>query len=119
MTSLALSLRALEGHPPEPASCLLPGASWDGFVASAPGGDIVQNVAWAEAKRSLGFEAYRMTVRDDDDRVLAGVQLLMRRLGPLGAVGYIARGPLLVRGAAQHASRVLDRLMGASSPPTH
>lgn len=91
-----------------------PPASWDAFVASAPGGDLIQSTGWAAAKHPLGFEAHRMMVRDDDGRIVGGAQLLLRRLGPIGAVGYIARGPLLLAGADDRSAPVLAEIERAA-----
>ena len=87
--------------------------SWDGMVAAA-GGDIVQSSAWAAAKRPLGFEAHQMTVRDAEDGVLGCALLILRRFGPLGAVGYIARGPLLVPGAEAQWDHMLGEIERAA-----
>lgn len=114
MTPLAQTLGNPGLRRPLPSPRPPSDASWDGFVAASRGGDIVQATVWGEAKRALGFEAHRMTVRDDDDQALGGAQLLLRRMGPLGAVGYIARGPLLIPGAEEQADRVLDEIERAA-----
>ncbi len=104
VSSIAGPTRPASPHP----------ADWDAFVLQAPGGDLVQSSLWAAAKRPLGFEAHQLTVRNDDDAVAGAALLLLRRLGPLGAVGYIARGPLLAPGAEAAVGRVLDEIERAA-----
>jgi lipid II:glycine glycyltransferase (peptidoglycan interpeptide bridge formation enzyme) len=67
---------------------------WDRFVAAMPGGDLVQTSVWAKAKCLLGLETCRFLLRNRD-RIIGGAQIVLKRFGPLGAVGYIARGPLI------------------------
>lgn len=117
MTLLATTLegpaiRRRTRTPGQPFDGAVP-LSWDGLVAAA-GGDIVQSSPWAAAKRALGFEAHQMTVRDADDGVLGCALLLLRRFGPLGAVGYIARGPLPAPGREAHSAQVLDEIERAA-----
>lgn len=109
---MSLAAGALDLHtmperdrPPEPWP-----AGWDAFVSTAAGGDLVQSTLWAAAKRPLGFEAHQIAVRGGDDELLGGAQLLLRRLGPFGAIGYIARGPLLAPGAEAHSAHVLAEI---------
>jgi lipid II:glycine glycyltransferase (peptidoglycan interpeptide bridge formation enzyme) len=66
--------------------------AWDAFVERAPGGHHVQSSLWGEVKRTAGWEAVRILVRDDGE-IVAGCQVLLRSLGPLVA-GYVTRGPL-------------------------
>jgi hypothetical protein len=76
-------------------------ASWDAFVAAAPGGDLVQSTAWAAAKRALGFEAHQTTMRGGQpalspaawQRTLSPlarpiVRALMAGLGRSGGLGH-------------------------------
>ena len=67
--------------------------AWDDFVASAPGGHHVQTSTWAEVKASLGWEAVRVAITDASG-VVAGAQILARRVPVLGRVGYLDKGPL-------------------------
>lgn len=67
---------------------------WDRFVMTSPGGDIVQTEAWGRSKRALGFEVSLVSTHVDGS-IVGGAQIVVRRFGPLGGIGYIARGPLV------------------------
>jgi lipid II:glycine glycyltransferase (peptidoglycan interpeptide bridge formation enzyme) len=82
---------------------------WDAFVEAAPGGDLVQTAAWAETKRALGFEACLVLVRDGGTLV-GGGHIIIKRFGPLGGVGYMARGPLVASGGSRRLPVVLDEI---------
>jgi lipid II:glycine glycyltransferase (peptidoglycan interpeptide bridge formation enzyme) len=86
---------------------------WDEFVARAPGGDLVQTTAWAESKRALGFEVLAAPVRAGT-ALVGGAQIVVKRLGPLGALAYVARGPLLACGCGHHAREVVDAVEDAA-----
>lgn len=105
------SLRT-DAAPCRRSSDLAPGTpetvEWDRFVATVPGGDVVQTTAWAHAKRATGFEVTRVVSRRGDGTIVGGGFVVMKRFGPLGAVGYVARGPLLAPEAAGAIGRVLD-----------
>ncbi len=65
---------------------------WDDFVA-ARGGHILQTSAWGELKTRFGWNAQRVALTRDHT-IIAGAQILFRRL-PLGLVfAYIPRGPV-------------------------
>lgn len=66
---------------------------WDDLVERAPGGHHVQTSRWAEVKRTVGWRALRVVV-ERDSRPVSGCQVLLRPLGPLGAVAYAPRGPV-------------------------
>ena len=72
---------------------------WDRLVASDPRGHLLQTFAWGELKGSFGWEPVRVAV-EQDGALVAGAQVLYRRLGPL-SVGYIPKGPVLLRGEPQ------------------
>jgi lipid II:glycine glycyltransferase (peptidoglycan interpeptide bridge formation enzyme) len=86
---------------------------WDGFVAAAPGGDLVQTTAWAEFKRALGFETVVAVVRAGA-ALIGGAQIVVKRFGLLGAVAYVARGPLLAPGHADRGGQTLDAVERAA-----
>ena len=86
---------------------------WDRFVAATPGGDLVQTNLWAKAKCSLGLETCGVVLRDGD-RIIGGAQIVLKRFGPLGAVGYVARGPLIATDRAADVAQVLDEMERAA-----
>ena len=66
--------------------------AWDDFVA-ARGGHILQSSAWGELKSRFGWSALRLALARDV-ALVAGAQILFRRL-PLGLrFAYIPRGPV-------------------------
>jgi lipid II:glycine glycyltransferase (peptidoglycan interpeptide bridge formation enzyme) len=82
---------------------------WDAFVEAAPGGDLVQTAAWAETKRALGFEACLVLVRDGE-ALVGGGHIIIKRFGPLGGIGYMARGPLMAGEFSGRIPQVLDEI---------
>ena len=68
--------------------------SWDRFVAQDPHGHLLQTWAWGELKAGFGWLPVRIAV-EQDGALVAGAQVLYRRLGPL-SIGYIPRGPVVL-----------------------
>ncbi|MCL4237519.1 MAG: peptidoglycan bridge formation glycyltransferase FemA/FemB family protein [Anaerolineae bacterium] len=79
--------------------------AWDAFVERAPGGQHVQTSLWAQVKRTLGWRAARIILSEGGE-IIAGAQVLYRRLTPLLHVGYVTNGPLARDGAREHLERV-------------
>jgi peptidoglycan pentaglycine glycine transferase (the first glycine) len=99
---------------------------WDRWVDTAVGGDFRQSRGWAEAKALLGWRAVPIVVRDGT-AVVAGAQLLVRRWGRLAPLGYVPRGPWLIRAdevtaaaaveaVVEHARRAGVRLLCLAPP---
>lgn len=86
---------------------------WDLFVASCPGDNLVQTAAWANSKRRLGFLTRNVVLRENG-AIVDGASIIIKRFGPLGAVGYVARGPLLGRADRALAARLVDALEEAA-----
>lgn len=82
-------------------------AQWERFVIQAPGGDILQTDAWAQTKKALGFDVGRV-IRRHGSMIASGSQIIVKRMGPLGGIGYIARGPVLYGPQAGPHEEVLD-----------
>ena len=67
---------------------------WDSFVVEHPQGHVLQLSAWGKLKAEFGWQLARTAVRDHD-AIVAGAQVLLRRL-PLGyQIAYVPKGPLL------------------------
>lgn len=65
---------------------------WDGYVATAHGGHLLQSFRWGELKARYGWSVDRFVAE-----TLAGVaaaQVLWRKT-PLGPIAYIPRGPAM------------------------
>jgi lipid II:glycine glycyltransferase (peptidoglycan interpeptide bridge formation enzyme) len=86
---------------------------WDDFVERTPGGDLVQTAAWAQAKRELGFEICPILMRSGD-LVVGGAHMMIKRFGPFGGLGYVARGPLLAGEYRTRAAEVVDEIERAA-----
>jgi lipid II:glycine glycyltransferase (peptidoglycan interpeptide bridge formation enzyme) len=62
--------------------------AWDGLVAAAPHGHVLQSWAWGELKAGFGWRTQRVAVGS------AGAQVLYRPLpAGLGTIAYVPRGP--------------------------
>ena len=72
----------------------IPDPVWDGLVNNEPTGSFLQTAAWSIAKAKWGWHSKRVAVKRDGILV-AGAQVLFRRL-PLGrTIAYIPRGPIV------------------------
>src|ERR1700760_1628808 len=77
----------------------------DDFVASCPGDTYAQSTLYSAVKQ--GHDARYVELREGG-QLVAGAQMLLRPLGTLGALGYIANGPVLADRSAPMAERVVD-----------
>ncbi|MBX3748021.1 MAG: GNAT family N-acetyltransferase [Verrucomicrobiae bacterium] len=87
---------------------------WDAWVARHPQPHPEQSSGWGDAQRIRGWEPCRWTLREGD-RLLGGVQVLVRPAPRLGHVAYIQRGPLLLEEAAHLAPLLLQTLRTAAA----
>jgi len=71
-----------------------PAEAWDAFVALDPRGHLLQTFAWGELKGAFGWIPIRVAVARDR-ALVAGAQVLYRRLGPC-TMGYIPKGPVFL-----------------------
>ncbi|HWC25530.1 MAG TPA: peptidoglycan bridge formation glycyltransferase FemA/FemB family protein [Solirubrobacteraceae bacterium] len=81
---------------------------WDAWVAATPGGHHVQTSSWARVQAFAGWRAARVILSCGGEPV-AGCQLLVRDLPPIGSVALSPRGPLLSRQAPE----LLDQILAA------
>jgi len=68
-------------------------SEWDAFLERTPGGHHVQTSLWAQVKALVGWQALRLVVRQGDT-IVAGAQVLYRRMPLMGGIGYISKGPI-------------------------
>jgi lipid II:glycine glycyltransferase (peptidoglycan interpeptide bridge formation enzyme) len=69
--------------------------AWDAFVTEHPAAHVLQTSAWGALKAQFGWEDERVALTDGD-RVVAGAQMLYRRLpAGLGSLAYVPKGPLM------------------------
>lgn len=83
---------------------------WDEFLCRADAIDLLQSSLWAQLKATVGWRAVRLVIRQNDC-IAGGAQVLIRPLpAPLGAVGYVPRGPVLAHDDPHVRELVIDRL---------
>ena len=95
-------------------SILAPDADWDRFLLEIPGPHHPQSSLWAQSHACLGWQAVRVTIREDR-RILAGAQVLYKPLAALGSVGYIPKGPVFAIDDAQLRSTLFSALASLAS----
>jgi peptidoglycan pentaglycine glycine transferase (the first glycine) len=77
---------------------------WDRFVSEHSGSHL-QSSLWARVKKPLGWEAVRLVAQEQGE-IVAGMQILLRRMAPLGVVAYVPRGPVF----REQQSHVVEQL---------
>jgi len=67
---------------------------WDAFAAQQPAFALMQSWGWGEFKQKMGWEVFRVAVKEQN-QIVAGAQVLIKKLPiGLGSIAYIPRGPL-------------------------
>jgi peptidoglycan pentaglycine glycine transferase (the first glycine) len=70
--------------------------AWDAFVAAHPRAHLLQTGAWGELKAAFGWAPIRVGLADAGGKLVAGAQILFRRLPlRLGWLAYVPYGPLV------------------------
>ncbi len=82
---------------------------WDRFVASSPHGYHEQTSLWSQVKALYGWKPLRITLRDDE-RIVAGVQILIRTVRGGYRVGYASRGPVVRSCDPQLISQLVEEM---------
>ncbi len=72
-------------------------APWDAFLARTPGGHYVQTSMWGQVKSFLGWKSIRLMVTLGG-HIVAGAQLLIRRIGLFGPIAVVSKGPVFASG---------------------
>lgn len=85
-------------------------AEWDHFLSRVPDGHHVQSSLWAKVKAPLGWRTERVIVKDLRNQILAGGQLLIRSMAPLGDIGYVTKGPVSVSSDSLVSDLVISEL---------
>jgi peptidoglycan pentaglycine glycine transferase (the first glycine) len=83
--------------------------AWDDFLGRVPGGHYMQGGEWAEFKVAFNWTVARMTLLEGQD-IVAGAQVLLRRLPAIGAIGWATKAPVLADHDPQLMERTLDEL---------
>jgi peptidoglycan pentaglycine glycine transferase (the first glycine) len=85
--------------------------SWDAFVAHHAQAHLLQTAPWGELKGRFGWSAERAALVDPSGTILAGAQILYRRLPfRLGTLAYIPKGPLVDWQDADQATQLVAAL---------
>ncbi|MFA9429078.1 lipid II:glycine glycyltransferase FemX [Egicoccus sp. AB-alg2] len=93
-TGRASATGTWEGNGPDLQwSTLEQDPAWDRFLEQAIGGHYTQTAAWARYRSAFGWRSARISA-SHGRRVVAGAQLLVRDVGPLGTVAYVDGGPV-------------------------
>ena len=71
----------------------IPPETWDRFVAGHPGGHLLQTSPWGALKSQFGWTPGRVGLARNGELV-AGAQILYRRLPGPGRLAYIPKGPV-------------------------
>lgn len=66
---------------------------WDEFLQEIMKRHHVQSSLWAQLKKSVGWDCVRLVIHQNEI-IVAGVQILTKRVPALGKIGYITRGPV-------------------------
>lgn len=82
--------------------------TWDDFVRSR-NGHLLQTSAWGDLKTRFGWSAYRIAF-EKNSALLAGAQVLLRRLGPGVTFAYIPRGPIVDSNDRDMLAALLDAI---------
>jgi lipid II:glycine glycyltransferase (peptidoglycan interpeptide bridge formation enzyme) len=82
---------------------------WDSFLANVPSGHHVQTSLWGQAKSILGYRAKRIIICENE-QIVAGGQLLIKRLAPFLSVGFMPKGPLYLDKRPQLAAIMLEEI---------
>jgi lipid II:glycine glycyltransferase (peptidoglycan interpeptide bridge formation enzyme) len=70
--------------------------AWNAFVASHPQAHLLQATPWGELKSRFGWDVQRVALADASQNIVAGAQILYRRLPfGLGLLAYAPKGPLV------------------------
>jgi len=76
---------------------------WDRFLEKTPTGQYEQTSLWAQVKALHKWQPVRVVVYDDG-KIVAGAQVLRRKIPLLGAIGYVSKGPVF----AQYHPKILQ-----------
>lgn len=66
---------------------------WDNLLDSFPGSHFEQTSGWGAVRARYGWEVVRILAKQGSGPV-GGIQALTRRIGRLGTIGYVSRGPV-------------------------
>jgi lipid II:glycine glycyltransferase (peptidoglycan interpeptide bridge formation enzyme) len=84
---------------------------WKAFVAAHPQAHLLQSGPWGQLKSRFGWSAGRVALVDSSQAIVAGAQILYRRLPyGLGKLAYVPKGPLVDWQDAEQTARLVPAL---------
>lgn len=86
---------------------------WDAFVAGRRDGHLLQTSRWGQLKASFGWQAEQLALASQGD-IVAGAQLLIRRLPWGQSLAYVPKGPLVGWRQAELVGPLLEELRAAA-----
>lgn len=81
-------------------------SEWNEFVRDCPAGHHEQTTNWGEVRKAFGWDFYPVVVRREN-RICAGMQILVRPARKFGNIAYVCKGPLARRWDESLASDLL------------
>jgi peptidoglycan pentaglycine glycine transferase (the first glycine) len=84
--------------------------SWDNFIAGIPGGHHEQTVPWAKVRSFDGWSSKRI-ILEQDGTIIAGAQILLRKMPFFGSIGYISYGPCVHGNSLEIAEKLLQEIV--------
>jgi len=83
-------------------------SQWDSFVEAHPRAHLLQLSAWGDLKAAFGWTPARVALTDSSGALVAGAQILFRRLPyHLGTLAYLPYGPLVDWSASDQTNALL------------
>ncbi len=83
-------------------------SDWNSFVATSPGGHVLQSSQWGQLKERFGWQVARLAI-EDRGQWRAGAQVLFRPLGPR-TIAYVPKGPITDWADAEVTQTLLEAL---------
>jgi len=81
---------------------------WNNFVASMPGGSVLQTYEWGEFKSAFGWQPIRLML-EEDEKIVAGISILKREIPFINhCFFYAPRGPVLDFGRKELLQELLE-----------
>jgi len=80
---------------------------WDDFIARTPGGSFFQTSSFSRAYHELNWDVSRITLIDKDD-IIAGVQILTRKIFHGKSIGRIINAPVFAESATKP---IIDQML--------
>ena len=86
---------------------------WDNFVEFGAKGHFEQTSRWGQVKGEGGWQPLRLMVYEAGE-IVAGAQILLRSLPLFGRIGYLPRGPLVLKPDPDLPSLIVHKIKDAA-----